>query len=214
MTAARTMTIPDANFTAARTDAGNTFTGHQTVEGVTSTGATGTGKFVFDGSPTLVTPTLGVATGTRLGLGAAADGTFEFLLEADALGVTANHGAILKNTTAAAAGAQQYSPVIIQEGQGWKTTATASQPKCEVFSRRCSRPGHSEPNRTFRYFQFHQWRELGRVHARRFIWESVCWWNIGPGCEHRHNAFPLCGWGAFNRRASDPNHYEHGNGSE
>jgi hypothetical protein len=48
-------------------------TGHVTVEGVTSTGATGTGKFVFDTSPTLVTPTLGVATGTRLGLGAAAD---------------------------------------------------------------------------------------------------------------------------------------------
>jgi hypothetical protein len=56
---------------------------------------------------TAATP--GVATGTRLGLGAAADATFEFLLEADALGVTANHGATLKNTTAAAAGAQQYS---------------------------------------------------------------------------------------------------------
>lgn len=34
-------------------------TGHVTVEGVTSTGATGTGKFVFDTSPTLVTPALG-----------------------------------------------------------------------------------------------------------------------------------------------------------
>ena len=41
-------------------------TGHVTVEGVTSTGATGTGKFVFDGSPTLVTPTLGVATATSI----------------------------------------------------------------------------------------------------------------------------------------------------
>lgn len=37
---------------------------------------TGTGtKFVMDTSPTLVTPTLGVATGTRLGLGQAADAT-------------------------------------------------------------------------------------------------------------------------------------------
>ena len=36
-----------------------TITGHPTIEGVTSTGATGTGKFVFDTSPTLVTPILG-----------------------------------------------------------------------------------------------------------------------------------------------------------
>jgi plasmid maintenance system antidote protein VapI len=43
-----------------------TIGGHPTVEGVTSTGATGTGKFVFDTSPTLVTPTLGVATATTI----------------------------------------------------------------------------------------------------------------------------------------------------
>ena len=42
-----------------------TFTGHATIEGVTATGATGTGKFVFDNSPTLVTPILGTpASGT------------------------------------------------------------------------------------------------------------------------------------------------------
>lgn len=41
-------------------------TGHILLEGVTSTGATGTGKFVFDGSPTLVTPVLGVATVTSI----------------------------------------------------------------------------------------------------------------------------------------------------
>jgi hypothetical protein len=34
-------------------------TGHTTFEGVTSTGATGTGKLVYDTSPTLVTPALG-----------------------------------------------------------------------------------------------------------------------------------------------------------
>jgi hypothetical protein len=43
-----------------------TVTGHPTVEGVTSTGATGTGKFVFDGSPTLVTPNIGAATATSV----------------------------------------------------------------------------------------------------------------------------------------------------
>lgn len=58
-TQARTYTFPDAAATIARTDAANTFTGHQTIEGVTSTGATGTGKLVFDTSPTLVTPLLG-----------------------------------------------------------------------------------------------------------------------------------------------------------
>jgi hypothetical protein len=41
-------------------------TGHVTAEGVTSTGATGTGKFVFDGSPTLVTPNLGTPSAATL----------------------------------------------------------------------------------------------------------------------------------------------------
>ncbi|MDP4000812.1 MAG: NYN domain-containing protein [bacterium] len=44
--------------------------GHITLEGVTSTGATGSGKFVFDTSPTLVTPVLGVATATSIAIGA------------------------------------------------------------------------------------------------------------------------------------------------
>jgi hypothetical protein len=38
---------------------GLTATGHVTFEGVTSTGATGSGKLVFDTSPTFVTPALG-----------------------------------------------------------------------------------------------------------------------------------------------------------
>lgn len=61
-----TMTFPSTSATIARTDAANTFTGHQTIEGVTSTGATGTGKFVFDTSPTLVTPLLGTPTSGTL----------------------------------------------------------------------------------------------------------------------------------------------------
>lgn len=43
-----------------------TVTGHVTLEGVTSTGATGTGAIVFATSPTLVTPVLGVATATSI----------------------------------------------------------------------------------------------------------------------------------------------------
>lgn len=60
------MTFPSTSATIARTDAANTFTGHQTIEGVTSTGATGTGKLVFDTTPTLATPILGVATVTSV----------------------------------------------------------------------------------------------------------------------------------------------------
>jgi hypothetical protein len=40
--------------------------GHPILEGVTATGATGTGKLVFDTSPTLATPNIGVASGTSL----------------------------------------------------------------------------------------------------------------------------------------------------
>lgn len=54
-----TMTFPATSATIARTDAANTFTGHQTIEGVTSTGATGTGNLVFASSPALTTPALG-----------------------------------------------------------------------------------------------------------------------------------------------------------
>lgn len=44
----------------------------------------------------------------------------------NAIGVTSADGLIFQNTTAAAAGAQQYSPRIRLTGQGWKTTATAA----------------------------------------------------------------------------------------
>ena len=72
-----TMTFPSTSATIARTDAANTFTGHQTIEGVTSTGATGTGNLVYSASPTLTTPALGTpsalvltnATGLPLGGG-------------------------------------------------------------------------------------------------------------------------------------------------
>lgn len=46
-------------------DASPTLSGHPTIEGVTSTGATGTGKFVFDGSPTIASPTITSGLGIR-----------------------------------------------------------------------------------------------------------------------------------------------------
>ena len=45
------------------------YAGHPTLEGVTATGATGTGKLVFDTSPTLVTPILGTPTSGNFSTG-------------------------------------------------------------------------------------------------------------------------------------------------
>lgn len=42
------------------------------------------------------------------------------------IGTTSTDGLLLTNTTAAAAGAQQYSPRLHLRGQGWKTNATAA----------------------------------------------------------------------------------------
>jgi len=63
-----TMTFPATSATIARTDAAQTFTGHNVFEGVTPTGATGTGNMVFATTPTLTTPIIGAATGTSLAL--------------------------------------------------------------------------------------------------------------------------------------------------
>lgn len=68
-TAGQTYTFPTTSATIARTDAANTFTGHQTIEGVTSTGATGTGLLVFGTSPTLTTAVLGSSTATTQAAG-------------------------------------------------------------------------------------------------------------------------------------------------
>lgn len=61
-----TMTFPSTSATIARTDAANTFTGHQTIEGVTSTGATGTGALMFGTAPQASTIELGAASDTTI----------------------------------------------------------------------------------------------------------------------------------------------------
>jgi hypothetical protein len=45
--------------------------------------------------------------------------------DAEAMGVTSTPLMTLRNTTAAAAGAQQVSPSLVMEGRGWRTNATA-----------------------------------------------------------------------------------------
>ncbi len=66
------ITINTNKFTVAAST-GNTLvagtlsvTGHVTLEGVTSAGATGTNNLVFSTSPTFITPTLGAATATSI----------------------------------------------------------------------------------------------------------------------------------------------------
>jgi hypothetical protein len=66
--------------------------GHTTFEGVTSTGATGTGKLVYDLSPTLTTPNIGAAIGASLFIGnATAIGSEIFLVRQTTGGTTAAH---------------------------------------------------------------------------------------------------------------------------
>lgn len=91
-TAARTWTVPDANFTAARTDAANTFTGVQTFssqpimssltasqavftdgsKGLVSNAISGSGNVAMTTSPVFTTPTLGVASATSINFGGTA----------------------------------------------------------------------------------------------------------------------------------------------
>jgi len=72
---------------------------------------TGTGNAVLSTSPTITTPAITTSqTTTR-----------------DAIGVTSTDGIVLQNTTAAALGAQQYSPRLHWIGQGFATTPAASR---------------------------------------------------------------------------------------
>jgi hypothetical protein len=90
--------------------AGTTFTGH--LCNVTNT-ASAAGSLVFDwqvgGATLLKLAKAGLLTSTVAGIGS-----------------TATDGVFLTNTTAAGAGAQQYSPATHWGGFGWKTNSTAA----------------------------------------------------------------------------------------
>lgn len=76
-------------------------TGHVTFEGVTSTGATGSGALVFATSPTLVTPTLGVASATSINkVAITAPATSATLTIADGKTLTVNNTITLAGTDA------------------------------------------------------------------------------------------------------------------
>lgn len=117
----------------AGTSTGNVSLGnHVTVEGVTSTGATGTGKFVFDGSPTITTPTINQINassstaikfnaGTYQALTSDTDGTtVTFDLSASNLHTVTlggNRTLALSNANAG----QVFTIVLVQDGTGSRT---------------------------------------------------------------------------------------------
>jgi len=105
------MTFPTTSATLARTDAGNTFLGHQVIEGVTSTGATGTGKFVFSDSP-VITGHLTVESVTSTG--AAGTGKFVFSNSPALTGVPTAPTAVLGTDSTQIATNRVYSKRIIQ----------------------------------------------------------------------------------------------------
>lgn len=62
--------------------------GHVTFEGVTSTGASGTGKLVFDGSPTIITPTITTSATAPLVIGGTGVGSSLALQSTSGVGTT------------------------------------------------------------------------------------------------------------------------------
>ncbi len=95
--------------------------GHTIFEGVTSTGATGTGKLVYDGTPTLVTPNIGAATGTSLTVtGAVVSGSGSGTAGALDLTQGTAPGAFPANSFSL------YAPASIATGYQWVTPAAAA----------------------------------------------------------------------------------------
>jgi len=106
--------VASADAAAARTALG---LGTAATQNLTVTGA---GTLAMGGF-TLTVP----ATGTAALLATANVFTAVQTARRDGIGASSTDGLILTNATAAAAGAQQYSPRLRLTGQGWKTNATA-----------------------------------------------------------------------------------------
>lgn len=90
-----------ASLTGTFTIPAPVITGHATIEGVTPTGATGTGALVFGTSPSFTTPTLGVATATSVNkVALTAPATSATLTIADGKTLTASNTITLAGTDA------------------------------------------------------------------------------------------------------------------
>jgi hypothetical protein len=139
-------------------------TGTGTVNGLTLTGTvTSTGSLTLGGTLSSVnlanqvtvpgsgTELLFRSTSTAVDavLRSTVTGSAITLGDAESLGTTPTALLTLRNTTAAAAGAQQVSPSIVLEGQGWKTTATAASQTVRFRQNVLPVQGTTNPSGTF-----------------------------------------------------------------
>jgi hypothetical protein len=70
--------------------------------------------------------------------------------DAESMGVTSTPLMTLRNTTAAAAGAQQVSPSLVLEGRGWRTNATAQSQTVRFRQNVLPVQGAASPTATWR----------------------------------------------------------------
>jgi len=161
-TDATTMTFPSTSATIARTDAGNTFTGHQTIEGVTSTGATGTGNLVFSASPTFtgtisaaaitatgaITPSqtagiVGTTTNNNANAGSVGEYVSSTVVDASAVALTAGVAADITSISLTA-GDWDVSGLVMLDDTGmtnltnffgWCSTTSATLPSLDLAIR-------------------------------------------------------------------------------
>jgi hypothetical protein len=82
--------------------------------------------------------------------GSSVSGSAITLGDAESMGVTSTPLMTLRNTTAAAAGAQQVSPSLVLEGRGWRTNATAQSQTVRFRQNVLPVQGAASPTATWR----------------------------------------------------------------
>ena len=115
-TATNTWTQQVAGSSGTVTSVGLVGTANQiTITGASPITTSGSWTVSIPTSPSFTTPNI----------------TTSATLSNNGIGSTSSDGYVLQNTTAAAAGAQQWSPRLHLIGQGWKTNATAASQQTE-----------------------------------------------------------------------------------
>lgn len=111
--------------------------------------------------------------------------TFTYTLTANGLGVTSaeGRGIWITNTTAAAAGAQQISPSITWEGQGWKTNATAASQSVKFMADVLPVQGAANPTAT--------WRLRSSINGAAYISPFTVSSDVNTGAVFSANFFTL-----------------------
>lgn len=124
------LTLPAATDTLVARSTTDILT-NKTLSGNTATNLiSGSGTLTLNTSGTITVPS---ATDTlaALGISQAFTGTNTF--NKPSIGTAATDAVILQNATAAAVGAQQFSPVLHFISNGWKTTATAASQQTDFL---------------------------------------------------------------------------------